>query len=87
MDDHPCISTYRLTVMRIFVTAKPSSREEHIEKIDATHFIVAVKEPPVQGRANRAILKALAAHFGVPIARVSIIYGHTSRQKIIEVGQ
>ncbi|MBI2642555.1 MAG: DUF167 domain-containing protein [Candidatus Wildermuthbacteria bacterium] len=45
--------------MKIFVKAKPSSREEYVEKVDDTHFLVSVKEPPVQGRANKAIIKVL----------------------------
>ena len=71
--------------MKIFVTAKPGAKEERVEKIDETHFFIAVKEPPVQGRANRAILKALAAHFGVPVSCICIVSGYTSRQKVIEV--
>ncbi|MBI4225239.1 MAG: DUF167 domain-containing protein [Candidatus Sungbacteria bacterium] len=71
--------------MRIFVAAKPGAKEERVEKIDETHFTVAVKEPPVQGKANRAIIKALAAYFNVPAWRVSIVSGHTSRQKVIEI--
>lgn len=71
--------------MRITVQAKPSAREERVEKIDAAHFVVAVKEPPVQGRANAAIVRALAAHFGIAPSRVHIISGHTSRQKVVEI--
>lgn len=63
-----------------------------MEKVDPpagrageTHFIVAVKEPPIQGRANAAIIRALADYFGLAPSRVRIISGHTSRQKIIEI--
>lgn len=51
--------------MKIFVQAKPGSREEKVEQTDGTHFTVSVKEPPVQGKANRAIVDALAKHLGV----------------------
>lgn len=44
--------------MRIFVKAKPSASHESVEKIDETHYEVAVTEPPIQGRANRAIIGA-----------------------------
>lgn len=71
--------------MKIFVTAKPKAKEERVEKIDETHFMVAVKEPPVQGRANLAIIKAAAGYFEVPVACVRIVSGYTSRQKIIDV--
>lgn len=71
--------------MKITVQAKPGAREERVEKMDETHYVVAVKEPPVQGRANAAIVRALAAHFGVAPSRVRILTGHTSRQKIMEI--
>ncbi|MDP2705675.1 MAG: DUF167 domain-containing protein [bacterium] len=72
--------------MRIFVSAKPAAREESIEKIDETHFVVAVKEPPIQGRANQAIIRALAEYFNVSSSQIAIVSGWTSRQKVIEIG-
>lgn len=69
--------------MRIFVKAKPSAKEERIEKVDDTHFVVLVKEPPVQGRANAAIVKALENYFHKSVKLVS---GFSSKQKVFEVG-
>ncbi len=71
--------------MKIFVKAKPSSKEENIKKLSETNFEICVKEPPVRGRANAAIMIALARHFGVPPSSVRIISGHTSRQKIVDI--
>ncbi len=71
--------------MKITVKAKPGARAEKIEKIDEENFIVAVTEPPVQGRANAAIAKVLANYFQVPAARVRLVSGFTSRQKLFEV--
>jgi uncharacterized protein YggU (UPF0235/DUF167 family) len=66
---------------RVFVKAKPRSREERVEKIDGTHFIVSVKESPVQGRANGAIGKALAEYFNVSVSSVRLISGFSSKEK------
>mgnify|MGYP001558942301 CR=1 FL=1 len=80
--------------MKVFVTAKPNAKEEFIEQVDrhATsmegvggHFIVAVKEPPVAGRANAAIARALARHFGVAPSRVRLVSGFSAKQKVFEV--
>ena len=71
--------------MKIFVKAKPNAKEESVEKIDETHFVVAVKEPPRQGRANNAIAQALAEYFHVPQSNVKLISGFSSKQKIFEV--
>lgn len=71
--------------MKINVKAKPSAREEEVVKTDETNFMVSVKEPPVQGRANAAIARALAEYFGVSNSQVRLVSGFSSRQKIFEI--
>jgi len=71
--------------MKIFVKVKPSAQEEKVEKVDEINFKVQVKEPPVEGRANMAVIRALADYFGVTQSDVRIISGFASRSKIIEI--
>ena len=71
--------------MRISVKAKPNSHEEKVEQIAEGEFVVSVKEPPVKGLANDAIIRALAEYFKVSKFQVRITSGWTSRQKIIEI--
>ncbi len=71
--------------MRVYVKVKPAAREEKVETRDDGSLSVAVTEPPVQGRANAAVCRALARHFGVSLASVRILSGHTSRSKLVEV--
>jgi uncharacterized protein (TIGR00251 family) len=73
--------------MKINVKAKPSSREEKVEKIDENNFVVSVKEPPEKGKANEAIRNALAIYFKIASSRVKIISGYSSRNKIIEISE
>ncbi len=72
--------------MRITVRVKPGSKHSGIEKIDEQNFIISVKEPPIEGRANKAVIKALAEYFGKAPSQISIVSGHTSKIKIIEIG-
>ena len=71
--------------MKISVKARPNSREEKIEKIDQVHYIVFVKEPPKKGKANEAIRNALAVYFNVASARVRIVSGYSSHNKVVEI--
>ena len=73
--------------MKIFVKAKPKAKEARVEKIDDTHFVVSVKEPPTEGRANWGVERALGAYFGVPPSSVRIVSGHTSRDKVVEISR
>ena len=74
-----------LVRMKIFIKAKPSAREEKVEKIDDLNYVVSVKEPPIKGKANEAIRNALAVYFKTGSTNVKIISGYTSRNKIIEI--
>jgi len=71
--------------MKIFIHAKPKSRKEFVEKVDDTHLIVAVKDPPTNNRANLAVIDALAEYFGIAPSCVSIISGHASKEKVVEI--
>ena len=42
-----------------------------------------VAEPPEDGRANEAVLRLLAQTLGVPRASVTLVSGHSSRDKIV----
>jgi uncharacterized protein (TIGR00251 family) len=70
--------------MKIQVKVKPNSRTEEISR-EGNNFIVKVKEPPKEGKANQAVIKLLAQHFGVPQSRVRILSGFKSRNKVVEV--
>lgn len=73
--------------MKIFVKVKPKSRKEKIEKLGNTNFRVQVKELPEKGKANAAVLKALASYFGVSQQNVQIVSGSTSKLKVIEINK
>ena len=72
--------------MKIRVKIKPNSRTEELSQ-EGDSFIVKVKEPPREGKANQAVIKLLAQHFGVPQSQVRIISGLRSRNKVIEVAE
>lgn len=71
--------------MRITVHAKPGSREPCITESEPAVFTVAVREPPIGGKANRAIIAALADHFNVSASQVRIVLGHASRHKVVDI--
>lgn len=73
--------------MKIFIKAKPNAKEESVKELNDNHFLVCVKEPPIKGKANLAIVQALAKHFDITSDKVKIISGHYSRKKIVEVEQ
>jgi len=54
-------------------------------EIIGDQIAISIKSQPERGRANKELLKKLAAHFGVSEERVRIVSGLTSRKKIVEL--
>ncbi len=48
-------------------------------------LVVRVREPATDGRANRAVVEAVAAGLGVPRGAVRVTGGASSRRKVVEV--
>ena len=71
--------------MNIFVTAKPGARITKIVEIDSTHFRISVHAPAHEGKANTAIIDALADHLGIPKSRVRLLRGEKYKEKVFEI--
>ena len=71
--------------MRIFVKTRPGAGGEKVEKIDDTHFIVWVKEPPIKGLANKGVIRVLAKYFDKPKTLLTLKSGHTSSAKVVKI--
>ncbi len=71
--------------MRITVSAHPNSRKPRIETDLFGGLHIYVSEPPLESRANLAVIKALSEHFQVPKSNIQLISGHKSKQKIFEI--
>ena len=69
---------------KINVRVKPNSKKEEIIPEEGG-FVVRVKEPPVEGKANRAVIRVLAKHLGIPETQLRISRGLTSRNKVIQI--
>ena len=72
--------------MKIEVRVKAGARETAVEKQTNGTLVVKVKEPAKEGRANQAVIEAIAEYFSVPRRSVAIVRGHASRSKLVEIG-
>ena len=69
----------------VTVRVKPgSSRNEIVGEQDGA-LVVRVNAPPVEGKANKAVCKLVAKHYGVPPSKVEIVRGHTNREKVVRL--
>ena len=70
--------------LRLTVDAKPGKKVGSISVWDGV-LIVAVRERAIDGRANAAIERAIAAWLGISVRSVSIVRGATGRRKYVDV--
>jgi len=72
----------------ITVTVKPGSRKGPLVEVgDGGALTVYVREQAIEGKATEAVIRALAAHLGVPPSTVDLRSGARSRIKRFEVRQ
>lgn len=71
--------------MKYSLVVKPKSNIEKVEKLDEKTLKVWVKAPPVDGKANDAVIKLLADFFSVTKSRISLVYGIRGSRKVVEI--
>lgn len=74
-----------ISFMRIVVEAKTHAKEQKIIQKDENTFIVYVTTPPVEGKANKQIIKLLSKYLKVAPSCITFISGETSKQKVFEI--
>lgn len=67
------------------VRVVPRSSREGIAGCEGGVVRIRLNAPPVEGRANEALLKFLAGALGVPRTQVSLVTGETGRNKIVRI--
>lgn len=83
--------------MKIIVHAKAAARTTAVERVtqatlgftnqspEIDIYRVSVKEAAVDGRANEAIIKALANYFDTAPSLIRLVSGHTAKRKVFEL--
>jgi uncharacterized protein (TIGR00251 family) len=64
---------------------QPGARRTEVAGVHGDALKIRLAAPPVDGKANAELRRFLAAAFGVPPTRVTLVRGETSRQKIVRV--
>ena len=70
---------------RISVRLTPRAGRNAIDGWDSEVLHARVAAPPVDGKANEALLRLLAKALGIPPSRVRLVSGAQSRVKTVEV--
>ena len=67
------------------VHVQPSAKKNEIVGVHGDALKIRVAAPPVEGKANAALIAFLAEAFGVAKGNVAILRGETGRRKTVRV--
>lgn len=64
---------------------QPGAKKTEFAGLHGDALKIRLAAPPVDGKANEALLRFVAETLGLPKAAVALKSGHTSRRKVLEV--
>jgi uncharacterized protein len=69
----------------VSVRVHPGARKSAVSGVHAGFVKISLTAPPVEGRANEALIEFVADLLRVPRARVNLVGGAASRTKVLRV--
>jgi len=73
------------TTLVLHCHVQPKASRDVLVGLYGERLKVQISAPPVDGKANKHLLKYIAKTFGVAKTRVALIRGESSRQKTLEI--
>lgn len=74
--------------MIVHVTVKPGSKKgPYIQLGLDGSLLVCVREPALNGKANKAVIQELANHFEVPKSHIALKSGSSSKYKTFSINR
>lgn len=72
-------------VVTLTLHIQPGAKRTDVAGLHGEALKIRLAAPPIEGRANEALLKFIAESFGVPVRQVELKQGGQSRHKVVAV--
>lgn len=72
-------------MVRLRIRAQPRASRTEIAGERGGALKIRLAAPPVDGGANRELVRFLAKAVGVPMSAVTVVSGGSSRNKVVEI--
>jgi uncharacterized protein len=83
-DSWPCLSVRGAGVL-LQLSVMPNAKRTEVDGLHDGALRVRLAAPPIDGRANEALIAWLAKSLGVPKRDVEVLRGESSRRKQVAV--
>ncbi|MFH1561024.1 MAG: DUF167 domain-containing protein [Patescibacteria group bacterium] len=71
--------------MKVLVIVHPNAKRPRVEKDMLGDLHVYVNQPPLEGRANRAVVESLAEFFKIRKNKIILVSGVKSKRKLFDI--
>ncbi|MFZ2161435.1 MAG: DUF167 domain-containing protein [Sideroxyarcus sp.] len=72
-------------VLTLTLHVQPGAKRTDVAGLHGEALKIRLAAPPIEGRANEALLKFIAESFGVPLRQVELKQGGQSRHKVVAI--
>ena len=72
-------------VLTLTLHVQPGAKRTDVAGLHGEALKIRLAAPPIEGRANEALLKFIAEAFGVPLRQVELKQGGQSRHKVVAI--
>lgn len=73
------------TALILHLRVQPRASRDEFAGVHGQQLKIRLTAPPVDGKANRTLLKFLAKSCGVPTAQVTLLSGESGRNKRVRI--
>lgn len=80
-----CYDANKNLTLHLYI--QPGARKTEAVGLHGEALKIRLAAPPVDGKANRQLIKFLSVCFGVPLRQVELVRGQQSRHKTVVIRQ
>ncbi|MCL1887204.1 MAG: DUF167 domain-containing protein [Betaproteobacteria bacterium] len=73
------------TGFRLSVQISPNGKKSEILSVTDDALRIRLQAPPVEGKANEALIRFIADKLDLPKSHIQITHGFTNRRKLLEI--
>lgn len=71
--------------MRLVITVMPNAKKNDVAGVHGDALKIRLHAPPVDGKANAALIRFLAEQLQLPKSSITLLHGQSARCKVLEV--
>jgi uncharacterized protein (TIGR00251 family) len=72
-------------VLVLTLHIQPGAKRTEVAGLHGEALKIRLAAPPIEGRANEALLRFIAVSFGVPLRQIELKQGGQSRHKVVAI--